>query len=145
MSNTTRPQVTADIEITPVGTAYLRVVVDGELVAFEINPHSLKLRDISVTGEAARLLQRHAGYRPATDWATDEHGHLTAGVAEMTGRCTVCVHGCGCTVGDTGCGHYRCPAASAEIVHTCDGAALAVAAKRTYPRRRGGRLVPSTR
>ncbi len=145
MTNTSAPQVTADIEVTQLGTAYLRVSVDGDQLAFEINPHTLKLRMISVTDEAERLLQRHAGYRPATAWATDEHGHLTASVAEITGRCTTCVHGCGCGIDGPGCGHYGCPAASAELANTCDGAALAVAAKRTYPRRRGTKPVACTR
>lgn len=126
-------QVTADIEVTPTGDAYLRVAVDGDTVAFRINPNSLRLRKITVTDEATRLLQRHAGYAPATDWATDERGHLTASVAEITGRCTTCVHGCGHTIGDTGCGHYQCPAAPAGHANTCDGAALALTAKRTYP------------
>jgi hypothetical protein len=136
MSNTTATvtaPATADIEVNPTGEAYLRVVVDGELTAFRINLGALTLRRTTVTEEAARLLQRHAGYKPATEWATGDNGHLTATVAEMTGRCTTCVHGCGHGIGDTGCGHYQCPAASAEISHTCDGVTLAVTARRTYP------------
>jgi len=126
--------VTAAIEVTRLGTAYLRVTVDGEPIAFEISPHTLRLRKMTVTAEAARLLQRHAGYQPSSEWTPDDHGHLTATVAQMTGRCITCVHGCGCEIGSTGCGHYQCPAASAAVANTCDGAALALDAKRTYPR-----------
>lgn len=150
MSNTAQPAtaqpadapaftVTADIEVTSLGSAYLRVDIDGEPVTFEINPHTLKLRQISVTDEAERLLKRHAGYRAADAWTTDERGHLTASLGEITGRCTICVHGCGCEIGGTGCGHYMCPAASAQDANTCDGAALALAAYRTYPAADGKR------
>jgi hypothetical protein len=134
MSNTaTAPAsttVSAEIEVTHTGDAYLRVAIDGDVVAFRINPHFLRLRNQTVTGEAERLLQRHAGYAPASHWTTDTDGRLTTTVAEMTGRCTACVHGCGCSLGSTGCGHYGCPAATPEIAHTCDGAALALSAKR---------------
>lgn len=137
MSNTlTTPAqftVTADIEVTRTGTAFLRVAVDGEQVTFRLDPNSMRLRRVDVTVEATRLLQKHAGYAPASDWMVDDHGHLTATVAEITGRCTTCVHGCGHTIGDTGCGHYGCPAAPAGHANTCDGAALPLTAKRTYP------------
>lgn len=128
--------VTAEIEVTGVGTAYLRVTVDGERIAFEINPHLMRLYRQTVIQEADRLLRRHAGYEPASAWISDEHGHLTATVAEISGRCVTCVHGCGCEIGGIGCGHYQCPAASAEVANTCDGAALALGAKRPSYRRR---------
>lgn len=136
-ANPTRT-VTANIEVTRDGTAYLRVRVDGDLIAFKIDPNTLQLRlhEKTVPAEAKRLLQRHAGYEPTTKWTTGADGHMSATVAEMTGRCATCVHGCGCELGSTGCGHYQCPAASADIVHTCDGAALALNARRTYPKAR---------
>jgi len=127
---------TAEIEVPGYGDCFLRVTVDGEAVTIRINPHWLRLHEQSVTDEAERLLQRHAGYRTTTGWATDERGRMTATVAEISGRCSTCVHGCGCAIDGPGCGHYQCPAASPEIAHTCDGAALAVNAKRpALPRR----------
>ncbi|MEU4220360.1 hypothetical protein [Actinoplanes sp. NPDC026623] len=128
--------VTAEIDVPRYGDPFLRVTVDGEAVTVRINPHLLRLHGQSVTDEAERLLQRHAGYRTTTGWATDERGRMTATVAEISGRCVTCVHGCGCSIDAIGCGHYQCLAASAEIAHTCDGAALAVNAKRpALPRR----------
>jgi len=142
-TSTTRddqPRITANIEVTAHGTPYLSVNIDGEKVTFEINPHFLKLRGQSTTDEAARLLKKHAGYEPVTGWNTDETGRLTATVAELTGRCTTCVHGCDCGIDGPGCDHYKCPAATAETANTCDGAALALTAKRPpYPRRRYSR------
>jgi hypothetical protein len=132
--STCAAEVTAAIEVTATGAAYLRVTIDGDQVAFEMSPHSLRLRRITETAEAERLLRKHAGYQPTSGWATDGSGHLTATVGEITGRCTTCVHGCGCQRGDTGCGHYQCPAAAAEVANTCDGAALPLSAKRTYPK-----------
>jgi hypothetical protein len=133
MSNTTAPVVTAAVHVTPLGDAYLHVEVDGEPITFEMSMHSLRLRRIDPVGEAERLLKRHAGYAPTGEWQADEHGHLVATVTEIDGRCTTCVHGCGCEIGSTGCGHYQCPAATADSANTCGGAALALAARRTYP------------
>lgn len=124
--------VTAEIATDMLGTAYLRVVVDGVNHCFTINPHFVRLRDLSVQGVAARLLQKHAGYTTTGAWTEGENGRLTAPVAEIAGRCRTCVHGCGHGVGDTGCGHWQCLAATPEIANTCDGAALALSAKRTY-------------
>lgn len=128
--------VTAEIEVPRYGDAYLRVTVDGEALTIRINQHLLRLHEQSVTAEAERLLQRHAGYRPTAGWATDEHGHMTASVAEISGRCITCIHGCGCSIDGPGCGHYQCPSANDEIAHTCDGAALAISAKRPALQRR---------
>lgn len=121
--------VTAEITTDTLGTAYLHVAVDGDKHAFKLDPHLLRLRQRSVTDEAERLLQRHAGYRPASAW-TEVDGRLAAPVAEIAGRCLTCIHGCGHGVGDTGCAHWQCLAAKGTpLGSTCDGATLAVTAK----------------
>jgi hypothetical protein len=130
------PTVTAEIEVIGNGAAHLLVTVDGERVRIEINRHLTRLYQQTDTEEATRLLRRHAGYEPTSAWTIGEHGHLTATVAEISGRCVTCVHGCGCEIGSTGCAHYQCLAATAEVANTCDGAALALDAKRPSYRRR---------
>lgn len=127
-------EVTAAIHTSAFGAARLSVTVDGERFAFELNPHMLRLYKQSVTDEATRLLQRHAGYKPAGGWITNEQGHLTATVEEITGRCTTCVHGCGHGADDTACGHYQClAAAGTTTANTCPGTEIAIAAKRPQP------------
>lgn len=121
--------VTAEITTDMLGTAHLRVEVDGEKHSFTLNRHWLRLRQRTVQDEAARLLQRHAGYKPASAWTEATPGRLTASVAEIAGRCLACVHGCGHQVGDKGCSHWQCLAATPENANTCTGAALALTAK----------------
>lgn len=139
--------VTAEITTDTLGTAYLHVVVDGDLHSFKLDRHLLRLREQSVQDEATRLLQRHAGYKPASAWTEAVPGRLTAPLAEIAGRCLTCVHGCGHGVGDKGCAHWQCLAATPEIANTCQGAVLALTAKwpgSTQPKRAtkrpGGRL-----
>ncbi|MGK5677642.1 hypothetical protein [Actinoplanes sp. URMC 104] len=126
----TTTDTTAVVEIDATGTALLRVVVDGELVAFEFDVKRLVLRNTNPADEATRLLKRHAGYTVGSAWNTDERGRMTATVAEISGRCPTCAHGCGCAVDEPGCGHYMCLAAPAELRNTCQGAVIALDAKR---------------
>lgn len=133
--------LTAEIITPRVGDPYLLVVVDGEKVVVSIREHLRLLHEQTVTDEAARLLQRHAGCQPVSDWTADENGRMTATVAEMTGRCATCVHGCGHSATTTNCGHYRCPGRTTDTAHanSCDGAAIALGAKRPSLRSIAGR------